>query len=251
MTVARQRPSTANGIVFMLLEDEHGQVNLIVPRAVYEQHPRHRPRRAARPRARPLRAGQENRNVLVSRLESLSRSRAASPRTTPSGSRSHGRTPSATVDSSDPRLVEGIRTTPGISRVFSTRRNLRVEALRCEPDGSRGLEVHAPAREHIGEGDHVLDAGAGGLSPRSTCAARRRWSPGTSRRTSSSSTLKTASVEEAIESRQLFDIVDLGRFDDASFDAVVCYGGPELRARRGGPRALRAAAGDEAGGRCS
>ena len=33
LVVARQRPSTAKGVVFMLLEDEHGQVNLIVPAA--------------------------------------------------------------------------------------------------------------------------------------------------------------------------------------------------------------------------
>jgi error-prone DNA polymerase len=71
MTVARQRPSTANGIVFMLLEDEHGQVNLIVPSHVYDRH-------RATVRAEPLvlargryeRVG-ENRNVLVSELESL------------------------------------------------------------------------------------------------------------------------------------------------------------------------------------
>ena len=71
MTVARQRPSTANGIVFMLLEDEHGQVNLIVPPGVYDRH------RAA-VRAEPLvlargryeRVG-ENRNILVSEIESL------------------------------------------------------------------------------------------------------------------------------------------------------------------------------------
>ncbi len=31
LAVARQRPSTAKGIVFMLLEDEHGQMNLIIP----------------------------------------------------------------------------------------------------------------------------------------------------------------------------------------------------------------------------
>ncbi len=37
MAVARQRPATANGVVFMLLEDEHGQMNLIVPPAVYER----------------------------------------------------------------------------------------------------------------------------------------------------------------------------------------------------------------------
>jgi error-prone DNA polymerase len=38
MVVARQRPETAKGIVFMLLEDERGTVNLIVPPAVYERH---------------------------------------------------------------------------------------------------------------------------------------------------------------------------------------------------------------------
>jgi error-prone DNA polymerase len=38
MAIARQRPSTANGIVFMLLEDEHGQANLIIPSKVYEEH---------------------------------------------------------------------------------------------------------------------------------------------------------------------------------------------------------------------
>jgi error-prone DNA polymerase len=37
MVVARQRPETANGIVFMLLEDEHGTVNLIIPPPVYER----------------------------------------------------------------------------------------------------------------------------------------------------------------------------------------------------------------------
>jgi error-prone DNA polymerase len=38
MVVARQRPGTANGIVFLLLEDEHGTINLIVPPEVYERH---------------------------------------------------------------------------------------------------------------------------------------------------------------------------------------------------------------------
>jgi error-prone DNA polymerase len=37
MVVARQRPQTANGIVFMLLEDERGTVNLVVLKAVYER----------------------------------------------------------------------------------------------------------------------------------------------------------------------------------------------------------------------
>ena len=38
MVVARQRPETAKGIVFMLFEDERGTVNLIVPPKVYERH---------------------------------------------------------------------------------------------------------------------------------------------------------------------------------------------------------------------
>jgi error-prone DNA polymerase len=38
LVVARQRPGTANGIVFILLEDEHGTINLIVPAQVYERN---------------------------------------------------------------------------------------------------------------------------------------------------------------------------------------------------------------------
>ncbi|MFN8163171.1 MAG: error-prone DNA polymerase [Solirubrobacterales bacterium] len=38
MVIARQRPETAKGIVFMLLEDERGTVNLIVPPPVYDRH---------------------------------------------------------------------------------------------------------------------------------------------------------------------------------------------------------------------
>jgi error-prone DNA polymerase len=38
MVTARQRPETANGITFLLLEDERGSVNLVVPPPVYERH---------------------------------------------------------------------------------------------------------------------------------------------------------------------------------------------------------------------
>jgi error-prone DNA polymerase len=38
LVVARQRPGTASGIVFILLEDEFGTVNLVVPPAIYERH---------------------------------------------------------------------------------------------------------------------------------------------------------------------------------------------------------------------
>jgi error-prone DNA polymerase len=71
MAVARQRPATANGVVFMLLEDEFGQVNLIVPPPVYE---RFRPLVRAEPlllaRGKFERLGR-NRNVVVRELVSL------------------------------------------------------------------------------------------------------------------------------------------------------------------------------------
>ena len=37
LVVARQRPATAKGITFMLLEDEFGTINLIVPKAVHDR----------------------------------------------------------------------------------------------------------------------------------------------------------------------------------------------------------------------
>jgi error-prone DNA polymerase len=71
MAIARQRPSTANGVVFMLLEDEHGQANLILPPHVYEAHRaivRGEPLLLARGR---LERHDRNVNVLVSGVESL------------------------------------------------------------------------------------------------------------------------------------------------------------------------------------
>ena len=71
LAVARQRPATAKGVVFMLLEDELGQVNLIVAPEVYARY-------RAIVRGEPLllahgryeRVG-ENRNIVVRELESL------------------------------------------------------------------------------------------------------------------------------------------------------------------------------------
>src|SRR3954469_17620431 len=65
MVVARQRPSTANGVVFMLLEDEHAQMNLIVPPPVYDRFPavvRGEPLLLARGR---YEHADRNRNLLV------------------------------------------------------------------------------------------------------------------------------------------------------------------------------------------
>jgi error-prone DNA polymerase len=71
MAIARQRPATANGVVFMLLEDEFGQVNLIVPPPVYERYRplvRGEPLLLARGK---LERVDRNLNVLVSTLETL------------------------------------------------------------------------------------------------------------------------------------------------------------------------------------
>jgi error-prone DNA polymerase len=73
LVIARQRPGTAKGTMFLLFEDEFGTVNLIVPRAVYE-----RDRHLAR--AEPLllaRGGVERSegvvNLLVRELAELER----------------------------------------------------------------------------------------------------------------------------------------------------------------------------------
>jgi error-prone DNA polymerase len=71
LVVARQRPSTANGVVFVLLEDELGQMNLIVPPPVYDQF-----RALVRGEALLLARGRlerrdRNVNVVVRALESL------------------------------------------------------------------------------------------------------------------------------------------------------------------------------------
>ena len=79
LVVARQRPQTAGGIVFLLLEDETGMINCIVRPEVYERH------RAA-VRADPLllvRGRLERRertiNVLVRHLERIAPPADADP----------------------------------------------------------------------------------------------------------------------------------------------------------------------------
>jgi error-prone DNA polymerase len=73
MVVARQRPATARGVLFMLLEDEVGTINLIVSPPVYERH-----RLAARTASLLQVAGRlerrgPNLNVVAERLHQLER----------------------------------------------------------------------------------------------------------------------------------------------------------------------------------
>jgi SAM-dependent methyltransferase len=94
---------------------------------------------------------------------------------------------------------------------------------------SLAVHVHY-LRRFIKEGDRVLDAGAGpgrftleltqigaeidvvDLSPQQLELNRER--------------LEAAGLEDRVRERAVADITDLSRFDDATFGAVVCYGGP-------------------------
>jgi error-prone DNA polymerase len=91
LVIARQRPSTANGVVFMLLEDEHAQVNLIVLPQVYDRYRavvRGEPLLLARGRYELV---DRNRNVLVHELVPL----ATLARTLTEGADVHGSLPRA------------------------------------------------------------------------------------------------------------------------------------------------------------
>jgi len=74
LVVARQRPGTANGIVFILLEDEFGTINLIVPAPVYERYRltvRTEPLMLAEGKLERLAAAGGGINVLVDRVTSI------------------------------------------------------------------------------------------------------------------------------------------------------------------------------------
>ncbi len=73
LVIARQRPGTAKGTMFLLFEDEFGTVNLIVPKAVYERH-RHLARAEPLLLARgSLERAQGVVNVIVRELAALER----------------------------------------------------------------------------------------------------------------------------------------------------------------------------------
>ena len=127
LAVARQRPATASG-VFMLIEDEHGQVNLIVPPPVYDRYRAlvrgeplllARPLRADRPESqRPRRSSSRSRRSPAV-LPTTPRCRSCPPPTTsaldslpadadplalaPGGARGRGRRRVFGADRADPR----------------------------------------------------------------------------------------------------------------------------------------------------
>ena len=82
----------------------------------------------------------------------------------------------------------------------------------------------------IHSSDHVLDIGA--ASGRFTVELARLGARITVADISqgqldlNASHLQESGFEHRVQARVIADVVDLSRFDDASFDAVVCYGGP-------------------------
>lgn len=128
------------------------------------------------------------------------------------------------------RLVSGVPYDPEhIARFFDEYGEREWERFDATAMDRVGLEVHLRLlREHIRPGTRVLDAGAG--PGRFTLELARLGATvvagDISPRQLELHAEKTAGVEASIESRELLDITDLGRFDDGSFDAVVCFGGP-------------------------
>jgi len=96
MVTARQRPETANGVTFVLLEDERGSVNLVVPPSVYErQRPLVRTAPLIRARGR-LERREGTTNVVVSSFVALER---VAPQREPASQATSSTAPRAAVQS--------------------------------------------------------------------------------------------------------------------------------------------------------
>ena len=72
IVLLRQRPSTANGITFVTLEDETGMVNLIVRRSVWDRYRKIARRAIAMIAHGRLQHESNIIHILVNRLEDLS-----------------------------------------------------------------------------------------------------------------------------------------------------------------------------------
>jgi ubiquinone/menaquinone biosynthesis C-methylase UbiE len=93
------------------------------------------------------------------------------------------------------------------------------------------LDVHLDRlRRHIKAGDRVLDVGAG---PGRFTIELARLGASVSVADLSAGQLElnrehvqAEGLEERVAERQVADVLDLSRWDDGSFDATVCFGGP-------------------------
>ncbi len=116
-----------------------------------------------------------------------------------------------------------------IARFYDDYGEREWERLLADPEQRVSFEVHKRLLdEYVKAGDRVFEAGSGpgrftielarigarivvgDVSPEQLRLHRE----------------KTVEVESSIDERVVVDIVDLSRFSDAEFDAVICYGGP-------------------------
>lgn len=100
---------------------------------------------------------------------------------------------------------------PAMDRVnFETHRTLLLEFVH---EGDRVLEVGAgPGRFTIELARLGAQVVVADISPRQLELNREK--------------VGGAGLEGQVEARHIVDVVDLAKFEDASFDAAVCYGGP-------------------------
>lgn len=107
------------------------------------------------------------------------------------------------------------------------------------PATSVATHVHY-LEQFVHAGDHVLDVGCGPgrftleLARLGARVAAADVSPGQLELHRQ----YTESVDAAVEDRVVADIVDLSQFSEASFDAVVCFGGPLSYVLDEAPRAV-------------
>ena len=116
-----------------------------------------------------------------------------------------------------------------IARFFDRYGEREWDRLVADPEQRVSLEIHKRLLdEYIKAGDRVFEAGSGPgrftieLARIGTRIVVGDVSPEQLRLHRE----KTIEVESSIEERVLVDIVDLSRFSDGEFDAVICYGGP-------------------------
>ena len=116
-----------------------------------------------------------------------------------------------------------------IARFYDNYGEREWERLVVDPVQRVSFEVHKRLlHEYVKAGDRVFEAGSG--PGRFTLELARMGariivgdiSPEQLRLHRE----KTMEIERSIEERVVVDVVDLSRFADGEFDAVVCYGGP-------------------------